>query len=175
MSLPCKFERSLLDFEEYLLVRKTHHPFIYQLDNEELHETRDRLRKLRDRERTLARQKRREVRGKAAQRGASFPGTAEQPLQRKQAFAGALKRVNKEIKRVRKLEAKAATMEGARKALAMHRAAQFKHHPTDEPKEGDGFQPLPSRRRRYVVPPWRIGSISQHTKTSQAIRDARNK
>ena len=45
----------------------------------------------------------------------------------------------------------------------------------DEPKEGDGFQPLPSRRRRYVVPPWRIGSISQHTKTRQAIRDARNK
>ena len=57
---------------------------------------------MRDKERTLARENRRAVRGKGAQRGASFPGTAEHPLQRKQVFAAALKRV-KEIDRMHKL------------------------------------------------------------------------
>ena len=32
MSIPCKFERSLLDFEEFSIVRKTHHPAIYELE-----------------------------------------------------------------------------------------------------------------------------------------------
>ncbi len=57
----------------------------------------------------------------------------------------------------------------------MHRAAKFVQRPTSDPAEGDGFQPIPNRRRRYKVPPWRVGSISQHTKTTQAIRDAKNK
>ena len=173
MSIPCKTERSLLDFEEFSLVRNTHHPAIYELSEADLIDTQARLRKIRDRERTLARQKRREVRGKAEERGGSFPGTAEHPRRRKMVFSSALKRVNREIKRLRKLAARTANVEAAQRALAMHRAAKFVHHPTSKPVEGDDFQPIPSRRRRYKVPPWRIGSISQHTKTSQAIKDAR--
>ena len=173
MSLPCKFERSLLDFEEFELVRTTHHPMIYELGASDLFDTQARLRKLRDRERTLSRQKRREARGKAEARGGSFPGTADHPKKRKMVFTAALKRINKEIKRLRKLEARAENVEAARRALAMHRAAKFRHHPGAEQTEGDDFRALPSRRRRYVVPPSRVGSISQHTKTRQAARDAR--
>jgi hypothetical protein len=44
-----------------------------------------------DKERTLAQQKQRERRGKSEPRGGSFPGTAAQPLHRKQVFAAALK------------------------------------------------------------------------------------
>ncbi len=173
MSLPCKFERSLLDFEEFELVRTTHHPMIYELSESDLFETQARLRKLRDRERTLSREKRREARGKGEARGGSFPGTAEHPKKRKTVFTAALKRVNKEAKRLRKLEARAANIEAARKALATHRAAKFRHHPASEQAEGDEFRVLPSRRRRTVVPPRRIGIISQHTKTRQAVSDAR--
>ncbi len=173
MSVPCRFERSLLDFEEFELVRTTHHPMIYELSGSELFTTQDRLRKLRDRERTLSREKRREARGKGAARGGNFPGTAEHPKMRKMVFTAALKRINKEIKRLRKLEARAANVEAARRALAKHRAAKFRHHPAAESEGGDDFRALPSRRRRFVVPPWRVGSISQHTKTRQAARDAR--
>ena len=81
MSLPCKFEHSLLSHDEYETIRLTHHPAIYDVEPAELEAMRSRLRKMRDKERTLSRQKRREVRGKREARGASFPGTAERPSQ----------------------------------------------------------------------------------------------
>src|SRR3954447_3909543 len=97
MSLSCKREHGLLSHEEYETIRVTHHPAIYGVGGTELQELRPRLRGMRDRERTLARQKRRELRGKAEARGGSFPGLAERPQRRKQVFAAALKRVNAEI------------------------------------------------------------------------------
>jgi hypothetical protein len=100
MSVSYKFERSLLSHEEHEVLRLTHHPAIYDHDLEGLKALRVRLRQLRDKERTLARQKQRERRGKSEPRGGSFPGTVEQPLHRKQVFAAALKRVNKELGRM---------------------------------------------------------------------------
>src|SRR6516162_8819778 len=77
MSVPCRFERSLLSHEEYETIRLTHHPAIYDVETAELEAMRSRLRKMRDKERTLGRQRRREERGKAEARGASFPGQEE--------------------------------------------------------------------------------------------------
>jgi hypothetical protein len=133
-----------------------------------------RLREMRAKERTLAHANRRAVRGKGAQRGASFPGTAEHSLQRKQVFAAALKRVNREIDRMHKLEARAAHIEAARRALAMRRAAQFPPRPPAGDTASEGMRALPNRRRRTRVPPAKIGSVSQATKNAQAARDARN-
>ena len=56
MSVPCKFERSLLSHEEYETIRLTHHPAIYDVEAAELEAMRSRLRKMRDKERTLSRQ-----------------------------------------------------------------------------------------------------------------------
>jgi hypothetical protein len=173
MTIPCKFERSVLGHDEHEIVRRSHHPGIYEVGLDELEELRRHLRDLRDRERTLARQKRREVRGKGAPRRGSFPGTAEHPLQRKQVFSGALKRVNKEIDRMEKLAARSAHVEAARRALALRRAAQFPPPPPGGQTANDGMRPLPSRRRKTVVPPDRIGRVSQATKAAQAARDAR--
>ena len=131
------------------------------------------LRDMRDKESTLARAKRRELRGKGTPRGESFPGTAEHPLRRKQVFAAALKRVNRELDRMQKLEALTAHMEAARRALAMRRAAQFPPRPPTEDSAGEGMRALPNRRRRTRVPPAMIGRASQATKKAQAIRDAR--
>ncbi len=171
MSISCKRERSLLSHEEFALISDTHHPAIYQLDGGRLRALKVRLREQRDKARTLARQRRREARGKAEPRGQSFPGTYEHPLTRKQIFAAALKRVNREVDRLRKLEARTANVEAAHRALALHRAAKF----TDRPAAGDtaheGMRPQASVRRRTRVPPGRIGSVSQATKVAQAIRD----
>ena len=73
---------------------------------------------MRDRERTLAREKRREARKSGAERR-KLPGHwPEHALQRKQVFAAALKRVNKEISRMQKLEAREANIAAAHRALA---------------------------------------------------------
>jgi len=173
MSIPAKTEQSLLKHDELEIVRGTRHPAIYESDVEALKSVKARLRDILGKERTLSRQKRREVRGKAEARGKSFPGTAERPQQRKQVFAGALKRVNRELERLHKLEARDANVEAAHKALALRRAANFVHHP-DAGKSADaGMRPKTSKRRRYVIPGAKIGSILRATAVAQAKKDAR--
>ena len=173
MSVPCKFERSLLSHDEYVMVRLTHHPAIYELDPVELQSALVRLRQMRDKERTLARQKQREMRGKGAPR-VNFPGAAEQPLRRKQVFASAKKRLNKELNHLRKLEARATHVEAARRALVLRRAANFQPVPQIYPASNEGTRPAQNRRRRTRVSPNRIGSVSQATKVAQAVRDSRS-
>jgi hypothetical protein len=174
MSIPCKFERSILSHDEHEAVLRSHHPRIYESGLDDLKTLRQRLRDMRNKERTLARTKRREVRGKGPARGASFSGTAEHALQRKQVFATALKRVNREIDRMEKLSARTAHIEAALAALAMRRAAQFPPSLPAGDTPSEGMRPLPSQRRRTRVPPARVGSVSQATKNAQAARDARN-
>src|SRR5271165_6430246 len=116
MSIPCKFERSILSYDEHEMILRSHHPEIYDAGLDDLKALRQRLRDLRDKEGTLARANRRALRGKGAPRGGSFPGTAEHPLRRKQVFAAALKRVSREISRMQKLEARTAHVEAARRA-----------------------------------------------------------
>ena len=89
-------------------------------------------------------------------------------------FAAALKRVNKELSRVHKLEARTANSEAAWRALALRRAAQFTPYPPAGDTAGEGMRPLPSQRRRTNVPPGKIGRVSQATKVAQAARDSRN-
>jgi hypothetical protein len=173
MAISCKFERSLVSHEEYGAIRASHHPDIYALDPPGLEKLRIRLRQMRDKEQTLVRQKQRERRGKAEPRGSSFPATTELPLLRMQVFAGALKRLNKEISRVRKLEARSANIDAARRALAMRRNANFTSYPAAGDAAKNGMNPQPSRRRMTRISGKRIGSISQATKASQAKRDSR--
>jgi hypothetical protein len=174
MSVPCKFERSLLSHEEYETIRLTHHPAIYDVEVAELEAMRPRLRKMREKEQTLGRQRRREARGKAGARGASFPGTAEHTSKRKQVFAAALKRLNNELRRLHNLAARTAHVEAARKALALRRAADFETYPPAETTANEGMVPKASTRRRKIMTGTKIGRASQATKVAQAIRDARD-
>jgi hypothetical protein len=173
MSVPCKFERSLLNHEESETIRLTHHPDIYDVEADELEAMRPRLRKMRDKERTLGRQKRREVRGKSEARGANFPGTVEHASERKQVFAAALKRVNNELRRHHNLAARTAHVEAARKALALHRAANFMAYPSAGATANEGMVPKASTRRRKIMTGAKIGRVSQSTRIAQAVRDAR--
>ena len=173
MSITSKAELSVLSHEEQEMVRVTHHPAIYELDGEALKSLQRRLREQRGKMRTFVRQKRREARGKADARGASFPGDAEQPRRRKQVFAAALKRVAKELGRLRVLEARTEHVEAARQALALARAQKFVHHPAagDTPQTGPSLNR--SVRRSRHVPGGTIGSIVKANKVAQARRDSR--
>lgn len=174
MSVPCKFEMSLLKHDEQATVLASHHPAIYDATLDELKALRQRLRDVRDKERAMARAKRREQRGKDAPRGATFPGTAERPFQRKQVFVASLKRVNKEIVRRERLAARTAHVEAAYRALAIRRAAQFPPRPEAGYTAHEGMRSLPSQRRRTIVPGAKIGRVSQATRVAQAAHDARN-
>jgi hypothetical protein len=173
MRVTCKTEQSLFDHEQFELLRRTHHPAIYGLDRDALVELRDRLRRARDKEKTLAREKRREARGKGPARGGGFPGTTDRPQARTAALTAALRRVSKELKRHAALEARAAHIEAARRAFQLGRAAQFTHHPPGETTAMPDMQAIPSRRRRHAVSPRHVGRVSQHTKVRPAMRDAR--
>jgi hypothetical protein len=173
MTLPCKFERSLLSFDEYETIAITHHPTIQTLDGDTLRAIVTRLREMRDRERTHARQKRRESRGKAETRGASFPGTFEKPRQRKQVFSAALKRTSKELARRNHFEARAATMDAAHRALALRRSTHSEHRPPSEKNPHHGMTGKVSRKRARTIPPSAIGSITHATQIAQAVRDGR--
>ena len=113
------------------------------------------------------------MRGKAEARGASFPGTAEHASERKQVFAAALKRLNKELGRLHNLAARTAHVEAARKALALHRAANFMTYPSAGATANEGMMPKASTRRRTIIAGAKIGRMSQATRVAQAVRDAR--
>ena len=168
MSINNRRELSLLKHEEGELIRVSHHPAIAQLDAKDLAETRKRLRAMRDKERTLARQKVREVRGKGEPRGS---GTAEHLQERKQVFASALRRVNRQATRLRSEESRAAHIEASKKALAMRRANVTKHHPDAGMTASEGMQALGSKKTQSKLAPANVGSVSQATKNAQAKRD----
>jgi hypothetical protein len=173
MSVASKFEQSLLRHDEYEIVRLSHHPAIYDLDDGRLRDLGTRLRSLRDRERVLARQKRREARGKAEPRGGSFPGLTERSMYREQVFANAVKRLNRERNRVSAFEARSAVMDAAQRALALRRASYRVHHPAAEATARSGMSAHSSKRRPTRIPRSKVGAISQATKRAQARRDAR--
>lgn len=133
-----KDERSLLNHDEYEIVKSSHHPELYDLDNDALRNLVQRLEGLRDKARTFARHKRREMKGTADKRGSSFPGTADHPARRKQVFSHALKRVKKERARLHHLEIKAGHVDAAHRALALHRANKFANRPAAEPHASPG-------------------------------------
>ncbi|MEA3543550.1 MAG: hypothetical protein U9R77_15735 [Pseudomonadota bacterium] len=170
MSISSKAERRFLSHEDWEVVRQTHHPEIYQQSRDDLDNLRKRLRTLRSRERTKLRQTEREVRGKADPRGGSFPGNVDQPRRRKQIFAGALKRVNAEVGRLRKIEAQHALTQAARRALAMRTSGES-FLPPNSDMAHSGMRAKPSDRRRKHVTGRRIGSVSQANKNAQARRD----
>jgi hypothetical protein len=79
MSIPCKFERSILSYDEHGIILRSHHPEIYEAGLDDLKALRQILRDMRDKERTLARTKRREARGKGPPRGQGLPGRPSIP------------------------------------------------------------------------------------------------
>jgi hypothetical protein len=173
MTLSAKLEHALLEKDEIVLLRSTHHPEIYVLGRKQLVDTQSRLRMLRGKAKTLTRQKQREAKGKSEVRGRTFPGELHGPQRRKQLFASALKRVNKELHRLEKLEAKARHVDAAHQALSLLRDAKFVPTVRANSTPGTGMQVKESRRRRRVLARGKVGSVLKQNKIARAVRDAR--
>jgi hypothetical protein len=170
MSATIKGEQAMLSHDEWELVRQSHHPEIYERTREELESLQARLRETRAKERTQLRQTQRQVKGKAEPRGGSFPGNVEHARKRKQVFAGAVRRVNNEVSRLRKIEARKALTASARRALALRKSAPSFGYPTGE-TANTGAVSNPSKRGRSHVSGRKVGSVTKATQKAQAKRD----
>ena len=129
-----------------------------------------RLRAARDRARVIARQQKREMRGKAAPKGArparDNTGTADKA----EVLVAALKRATEALRRKLKSPTQA---ELARKALAKKRAAATTDRPAPGKTATKGMQPKASTKRAVKVDPRQVGSVSQAGKRAQARRDSK--
>lgn len=165
-------ERRFLSQEELTVVGETHYPQLAELDAGQLREARTRLRDLRDKARTVAVHKRREARGKGPPRAAAASGDAEHASRRKQIFSQALKRTNHQLERIQHAEARARTVGGYQKALALLRRAKRPARPAAGRHANPGMRSNPSLRRAMILDPAMVGRVSQAGKAAQARRDA---
>lgn len=174
MSVAIRDERRLLTEAEFETVQPTHYPDICRLSRDELVALAGRLRDYRNKARDIARQQRREMRGKAAARGAR-PAADNTGTARKQTiFSGALKRVSRELKRFEKAEARESQGDIALRAFELKRANRVRHHPGAGRGEGAGMRATPNRDRTVTPDPREVGRVSQFVKSGQARRDSRS-
>jgi hypothetical protein len=171
MSLPIATEQRMLTETEFEVVKQTHYPEICSLSKGELADAARRLRDYRNRARDVSRQQRREMRGKAAARGARPAGDNSGTLVKKQVFAAALRRLNREIRRVDRDERHASQSESARCALELKRANRVRHHPSAGRTAKPGMRSVPSQTSPEIADPREVGRVSQFVKAGQARRD----
>ena len=145
MSVPISTEKRMLTEAEFEAVERTHYPAICDLAKDDLADAARRLRDYRDKARDTARRQRREIRGKAAPRGAKPARDDTGTAIKAQIFTGALRRVNKELRRFEHAESRPGDQgEAARRALDLKRANRVRHHPGAGRTPRRSMQPSPN-------------------------------
>ena len=119
MAITKKQEARALSSDEQELVSKSHHPDVQNLSDEELRSLVKLVRERRDRARTEASRRRREMRGKAAPKGAAASGAEEGSKLKLAVLAMAMRRLNSEHERRQKMGARLSLVENAHKALEL--------------------------------------------------------
>lgn len=171
MSISVATERSLLSHEEFEAVKATHYPFISGLSADELRDVARNVRAHREKAKTIARNHRREMRKKAAPRGESPVSEDAHAWDRKQVFVQAVKRVNRELSRLKAAKKRPPLVESAQRALELRRANRQVHHPLAGRAASFGMRSKASTRRTVRADPREIGRVSQFVKAAQAKRD----
>ena len=88
-------------------------------------------------------------------------------------FASALKRVNRELSRIRKAESRKVQGEYARRALEMKRGNRVRHHPSSGRSANGPMAVIENPNPTVSMDPREIGRVSQAIKVAQARRDSR--
>ena len=111
------------------------------------------------------------MRGKAEPRGTRPAKDNTGTTIKRQIFASALRRVNREATRIGKAQARASQSEIARRALELKRANRMRHHPSAGRTAGEGMRSIPNQGPTVEADPREIGRVSQFVKAGQARRD----
>lgn len=173
MAMTRKMEARALDTEERDLVDKSHHPALQELSDQDLSQLTKLVRERRDKAKTIANQRRREIRGKAAPKGAT-PSSGDAGSKAKLAvLAMAVRRLNSEIERRRRMRAAVAQVESARKALAMKQASTGDGAAFSSRQAHSGMRNLVSSKRDRLINPMERGRLRKAAAVAQAKKDAR--
>lgn len=173
MGTPISTEKRMLTATEFEVVERTHYPAILELPEENLSEIVKLLRDYRDKARDRARQQRREMRGKSQPRGAVAARDNSGTERKGEIFASALKRINRELSRIRKARSRKVQGEHARRALDMKRRNRIRHHPGSGRTASRPMTLIENPNPTVAMDPREIGRVSQAVKVGQARRDFR--
>ncbi|MDB5507692.1 MAG: hypothetical protein JWL93_161 [Hyphomicrobiales bacterium] len=174
MSISKKQEARALSADEKDLVAKSHFPRLAELPDEELPSVLKLVRERRDRARTQARQRRREMRGKSAPKGAT-PSAADEGSRVKAAvLSAAVKRLNGEAERRRRMTARTSLVDSARTALRLKQQNEDGGGaPFNSRHAHAGMRKVSNRRPDDLVRPMEKGRLRKAGSVAQAKRDAR--
>jgi hypothetical protein len=172
MARSVKQERRLLGADELTLVEKTHHPALGLLPNRDLAELRKLVRERRDRAQTIVARQRRELRGKAAPKGARAATDDSGTREKRDVLAAAIQRLNKEVTRRQAKAARQALIDGAKRALELRRANEANATRPAGRTANEGINPK-SAPAYSLRNPAKLGAISQRNKNTQAKRDSK--
>ncbi len=173
MATDGKMEARALTDGERKMVEKSRAPALHGLSTAELSALVKLVRERRDRARAMAERRRREMRGKAAPRGAA-PSKADEGSKLKLAvLVSALRRLTAEVERRRRTRARTELVKNARKALAMRQAAE-QSTPANTRRAASGVRPKENRRAPKLIRPMERGRLRKANAVAQAKRDARS-
>jgi len=172
MAIETRAERRLLSRDELELVVLTRRSEITAVADADLRKTVSLLRERRDRARTIARQQRREMRGKAH---ASTPASDNSGSKMKaRVLSGAIQRANRELSRRQAVAARQELVSNSRRALKLKNAARKPAVPKGGRTANEGMLPKPSKKAERIGSPMEAGRVSQFVKDAQARKDARD-
>ena len=177
MAMTPKQEARALSVDERELVEMSRPPALRVLTDKQLATLLKRMRVGRDKARTVSERQRRELRGKAAARGAKSVRDDEGSKLKLSILSAALRRLETETARRDRVQAKSALVESARKALALKQKAG-KSGPTPKPGARAARSGARGKARVVVenhVPRSTRGRVRKHTARVQAKRDSRPK
>ena len=174
MAITKKQEARALSSDEKELVSKSHHPDVQHVSDEELRNLVKLVRERRNRARTEASRHRREMRGKAAPKGAAASRAEEGSKLKLAVLAMAMRRLNSELERRRKMGARLTLIENAHRALELKsESADSRVVPVNSRHAHEGMRSKPSSRRQNLIRPMELGRLRQAAKVAQAKRDNR--
>ena len=173
MPVSRKHEERALAAAEREFVDKSRHPAIQELPDSELAGLVKLVRERRDRARTIAERRRREMRGKAAPRGAA-PAQAEEGSKLKQSvLASAMRRLNGEVDRRRSMKARIELIASANKALAEKHASEHGTPTFNTRNAHEGMRSIENKHVRSLIRPGERGRLRKAQAVSQAKKDGR--
>ncbi len=173
MAIAQKEEARALNADERVLVEKSHHPALQDLPDRELADLVKLMRERREKAKTQANQRRREMRGKSAPKGATASRAEEGSKLKVAVLAMAVRRLNSEAERRRRMGARVLLRENAERALALKQAKETSDPPFNTRHAHEGMRNLANARPEDLIRPMELGRQRKAAAIAQAKRDAR--
>ncbi len=173
MSISRRQQDRTLDKSERELVSSTYHPALQDLTDKELSNLTRLVRERRDKARDEVQRRKREIRGKAAPKGAEAATSAVGNKVKLEVLATAVRRVNAERSRRERMASQLTQAELSRRALKLKQATPDDDAPLNTRHAHQGMRKVASERRESLVRPMELGRLRKAASVAQAKRDSR--